>query len=110
MKEFQQNMMSEFDKVDECIAIDGKVINTEELCINQPRCSWQNQVLQINFKKMLLKLQYSTRDEIMFNIYLLISCFVIFKSKKKSVAKVSTSPKFLHLRLHNITIKNKLVK
>lgn len=41
---------------------------------------------------MLLKLQGSTQGGVMFIINLLISYFVIYRSKNKSVAKVSTSP------------------
>lgn len=41
---------------------------------------------------MLLKLQGSTQGGVMFIINLLISYFVIYRSKNKSVAEVSTSP------------------
>jgi len=43
MEDFQRNMMTELEKVDECIAINDEVIDTDDLLINQPSISWQNQ-------------------------------------------------------------------
>lgn len=41
IEEFQRNINTELDKVDEVFALDDEVIDTETLCINQPSCSWQ---------------------------------------------------------------------
>jgi len=35
--------MTELEKLDECIAINDEVIDTDDLLINQPYTSWQNQ-------------------------------------------------------------------
>lgn len=58
MEEFQRNLMTELEKVDECIALNDEVIDTDNLFINQPSNSWQNhdQCSSNKFGKNIIKI------------------------------------------------------